>query len=142
MKEKILFGLILFAISIAGCAGNGISVLETTPDGGTLTVKQSTFSMIGAKTKEGAGDFVYTGTASDGSTFDMRAGAAVTGQETPDPTTAILGVVNTLAPIMSQKIVADAQPTPPEARDARLTRLENLIEELMLRWPAQPTTER
>ena len=96
---------------LAGCATNGISVSETTPDGGTLVVEQKTLSSWGARTQEGAGNFRYSATALDGSQFDMRAGASVTGQETPDPTTALLGVIQALVPV----------PEPPAPRDRALS---------------------
>ena len=99
---------------LAGCATNGISVSETTPDGGTLVVDQKTLSSWGARTQEGAGNFRYSATAVDGSQFDMRAGASVTGQETPDPTTALLGVIQALVPV-------PAAPEPPRAREQALS---------------------
>lgn len=134
--------LIATTLLLAGCASNGILVEERTPDGSLLTVKQHTVSTLGAKTKEGAGDFVYTGESPDGSKFDMRAGAAVLGQETPDPTQAILEVVGMLAPTPGlQAPASPATPiTPPLAREGslrtvqdRVDRLERLLSDLIER---------
>ena len=124
--------LLLLSLGLAGCATNGISVSETTAAGDVLEVKQKTLSSWGAKTQEGAGNFVYTATAPDGSSFDMRAGAAVTGQEANDPTAALLGVVQMLAPVMSEKIAADAA-APPRPREPGITaaQVEAIITRLL-----------
>ena len=106
----------MLVLLLAGCATNGISVSETTPDGGTLVVEQKTLSSWGARTQEGAGNFRYSATAEDGSQFDMRAGASVTGQETPDPTTALLGVIQALVPVP-----AAPEPEPPAPRERALS---------------------
>lgn len=137
MKEVIMkYLLICLPLFLVGCASNGITVEERTPDGSLLTVKQHTVATLGAKTKEGAGDFVYTGESPDGSKFDMRAGAAVMGQDTPDPTGAILGVVELLAPAIGAQGPAREAPvlSPEEGSeekfDRRLDRLEALLERL------------
>lgn len=114
-----------------GCATNGISVAETTPEGGTLHVRQHTTSTWGAKTDQGAGDFVYTGTAADGSGFDMRAGSAVQGQQSGDPAALVLGVVNAIAPLVAQ--AQAAQPV----QDDRLDQIMMLLERLIMTAPTR-----
>ena len=116
---------------LSGCATNGISVAETTPDGGTLVVKQRTMSSWGSKTEEGAGDFVYTGTAQDGSSFDMRAGAGVVGQQAGDPAALITSVVNAIAPLVGQSIQAQSQAPEHDDRAAELAEIRAMLETLV-----------
>ena len=103
--------VVLMAVFLAGCATNGIEVAEITPDGGSLVVKQYTRSTWGSKTDEGAGDFVYTGIAPDGSEFDMRAGSAVTGQQSQDPVESVRYLTELISSIA--KIMAGVPPEVP-----------------------------
>lgn len=104
MRYTVLCAL----VCLTGCATNGIEVREITPDGGSLEVRQYTRSTWGSKTDEGAGDFVYTGIAPDGSEFDMRAGSAVTGQQSQDPVESVRYITELISSIA--KIMAGAPP--------------------------------
>lgn len=100
----VLYAVIFAALVLSGCATNGISVSETTPEGYTLTVKQTTMSTWGSKTNQGAGDFAYTGTSPDGSAFDMKAGSAVVGQQAGDPSGLVLGIIQAIMPVIGKSI--------------------------------------
>ena len=108
-KTNVTTRLLPFLIGAAlmnGCATNGIKVSEVTPDGGSLIVKQRTMSTWGSRTDEGTGSFVYSGTSEDGSSFDMRAGAAVLGQQAGDPSELIQAVAQILNAISGQYLDA------------------------------------
>jgi hypothetical protein len=124
--------LLCVGVGLQGCATNGISVAETTPDGGTFRLDQSTMSTVFAQTQEGSGTVNYTGTASDGSGFSLQAGAGVIGQQGGDPTALVTSILNIIAPLIAASQAAQEQaPTPPAARDAELAEIRELLELLM-----------
>lgn len=104
MRAPTILYILAFALLLSSCASNGISVTERSPDGTMLEVKQSTVSTMFAKTQEGVGNFLYTAESPDGSKFDMRAGATVVGQDGGDPSALVLGVLQAIMPVISQKI--------------------------------------
>lgn len=127
---------------LAGCATNGVTVHEKTAEGYEFSMTQKTMSTWGSRTEEGAGSVDYEGTSPDGSGFKLRAGAAVKGQQAGDPTGLILGIFQSVMPVISQKIEANANQQPDDAQVAidaeQLSEAMDLIERLMEQQRSNP----
>lgn len=127
--------IVFLCLFVAGCATNGVTVHEKTAEGYEFSMSQRTTSTVFASTEEGAGSVDYEGTSPDGSTFNFRAGAAVTGQQGGDPSDLILGVFQAIMPVLSQKVQTDAASPRDGAQVAadeeRLSQLMDYLEYLM-----------
>lgn len=99
---------------LAGCASNGVTVHEKTADGYEFSMTQKTISTWGSRTEEGAGSVDYEGNNSDGTGFKLRAGAAVQGQQAGDPSALVLGIMESIMPVISQSLTQrSASEAPP-----------------------------
>ena len=88
--------ILILTLILSGCATNGVKVHEKTAEGYEFSMDQRTVSTWGSRTEEGAGSVDYTAKSPDGSSFDLKAGAGVTGQQAADPSglvTAIMGAL-------------------------------------------------
>ncbi len=106
--------VVAVALLLAGCASNGVTVHERTADGYEFSMTQKTISTWGSKTEEGAGSVDYVGNNPDGSGFKLRAGAAVQGQQAGDPGALVLGIMQSIMPVVSQSLTQrSASEAPP-----------------------------
>jgi hypothetical protein len=111
MKAPTILYILALAALLSGCATNGVTVHEKTAEGYEFSMEQKTSSTIFAHTEEGAGSVDYEGQGPD-SSFKLRAGAAVKGQDGGDPSALVLGVLQAIMPVISQK------PEPPRQSSA------------------------
>ena len=132
----LIIALCVTPFALSGCATNGVTVHEKTAEGYEFSMNQRTTSTLFASTEDGAGSVDYEGSSPDGSKFNLRAGAAVAGQQGGDPSALILGIFQAVMPVLSQGIQAKAaQPDDAQvAIDAeQISVAIDLIEQLMER---------
>jgi hypothetical protein len=120
---------------LAGCATNGVTVHEKTAEGYEFSMTQKTMSTWGSRTEEGAGSVDYEGTDPSGSSFKLRAGAAVKGQQAGDPSGLILGVFQAIMPVLSKGMDDGGEVNDPEVQVAvdaeKLSEAMDLIERMI-----------
>lgn len=119
------------SLALSGCATNGVNVHEKTAEGYEFSMNQKTMSTWGSRTEEGAGSVAYEGKSPDGSSFNLKAGAGVVGQQAGDPAALITAVVNAIAPLVGQSIQAQSQAPEHDDRAAELAEIRAMLEALV-----------